>query len=487
MAHIRPWQGRAGREGSRSGPAARREGIGQVKIIICGAGQVGRGIAERLAAEDNAVTVIDTSPELVRTISDELDVQGIVGHGAHPDVLEQAGAEEADMIIAVTYTDEVNMVACEVAHAIFNIPTKIARVRHQSYLEPRYRRLFTRENTAIDTVISPEITVGEMVLRRLALPGAQEAVPFAEGRVIALGMQLDEDCPLLDTPLVQLADLFPDLKAVVVGIWRDGEVIIPHGDTEMQAGDFIFVIAERDNAQRVLALFGHDDPPAQNIIIAGGGNIGLYVAQKLEETTPGAHIRIIESDRERAETIADLLRRSIVLHGSALDSEILREADVERADVYIALTNDDKVNLLSSLLARREGAAHTMSLIATLKASPLAEPLGLDSWIDPRAATVSEILRHVRQGRIRGVYPVFDGAAEIVEAAALETSPIVGKKLKEAPIPEGIRIGAVVRGEEVLMATGDLEIRAGDTVVLLAAGKAASEIQHLFRVSLEYF
>jgi trk system potassium uptake protein TrkA len=469
------------------GGTDRKQGITDVKIIICGAGQVGRGIAERLAAEDNAVTVIDTSPELVRTISEELDVQGIVGHGAHPDVLEQAGAQEADMIIAVTFTDEVNMVACEVANVIFNIPTKIARVRHQSYLEPQYSRLFSRENTAIDKVISPEITVGDMVLRRLALPGAQEAVPFAGGKVIALGMHLDEDCPLLDTPLMQLADLFPDLKAVVVGIWRRGEVIIPHGDTQMEAGDFIFVIADQANAQRVLALFGHDDPPARNVIIAGGGNIGFYVARRLEETSPGAHIRIIENDRARAELIADSLQRSIVLHGSALDSDILREADAERADVYIALTNDDKVNLLSSLLARREGAAHTMSLISTLKALPLVEPLGIDSWIDPRAATVSEILRHVRQGRIRGVYPVFDGAAEIVEGTALETSPMVGKKLKEAPIPEGIRIGAVIRGDEVLTVSGDLEIHAGDTIVLLATARAAGEIQHLFRVSLEYF
>ena len=458
-----------------------------MKIIICGAGQVGRGIAGRLAAEDNEVTVIDTSPELVRAISDDLDVQGIIGHGAHPDILEQAGAEEADMVIAVTFTDEVNMMACEVAHAIFNTTTKIARVRDQSYLEPRYSDLFSRENTAIDVVISPEIAVGEMVLRRLALPGAAEAVYFAGQKVIALGIQLGEDCPILDTPLSQLAELFPDLSAVVVGIQRKGEVIIPKTSDQMQAGDLVFVIASSEAAARTLVLFGHEEEPPRHIILGGGGNIGAYVARKLEETTPEAHVRIIENDRERAEAIANDLRKAIILHGSALDSEILREADVERADVFIALTNDDKVNLLSSLLARQEGAAHTMSLISTLEASPLAGPLGIDSWIDPRAVTVAEILQHVRRGRIRGVYPVLDGAAEIVEAEALETSPVIGKKLRDADIPEGLRIGAIVRGDEVIMATGDAEIRPGDSVVLFAKAGAANEIQRLFRVALEYF
>ena len=458
-----------------------------MKIIICGAGQVGRGIAGRLAAEDNEVTVIDTSPELVRAISDDLDVQGIIGHGAHPDILEQAGAEDADMIIAVTFTDEVNMMACEVAHAIFNTTTKIARVRDQSYLEPRYSDLFSRENTAIDVVISPEIAVGEMVLRRLALPGAAEAVYFAGQKVIALGIQLDEDCPILDTPLSQLAELFPDLSAVVVGIQRKGEVIIPKTSDQMQAGDLVFVIASSEAAARTLVLFGHEEEPPRHIILGGGGNIGAYVARKLEETTPEAHVRIIENDRERAEAIANGLHKAIILHGSALDSEILREADVERADIFIALTNDDKVNLLSSLLARQEGAAHTMSLISTLESAPLAGPLGIDSWIDPRAVTVAEILQHVRRGRIRGVYPVLDGAAEIVEAEALETSPVIGKKLRDADIPDDLRIGAIVRGDEVIMATGDAEIRPGDSVVLFAKSGAANEIQRLFRVALEYF
>ncbi len=458
-----------------------------MQIIICGAGQVGRGIAQRLAAEGNAVTVIDLSAELVHAISDDLDVQGIVGHGAHPDVLEQAGAADADMIIAVTHADEVNMMACEVAKAIFNTPTKVARVRAQAYLESRFSELFSRENAAIDVVISPEIAVGDMVLRRLALPGAAEVVYFADGKVVALAVKLDEDCPLLDTPLSQLAELFPDLAAVVTGIERNGKIIVPHTHDQMEAGDIVFVIAERSSARRILTLFGHEEPAARHIVLGGGGNIGLYVAQKLEEASPEAQVSIIENDRARAEEIAGRLERAIILHGSALDSEILHEADIARADLYIALTNDDKVNLLSSLLARQEGAAHVMSLIATLEVTPLAMPLGLDSWVDPRAVTVSAILQHVRRGRIRGVYPVFDGKAEIIEAEALETSPIIGHKLRDAKIPDGVRIGAIVRDGEVLMATGESEIRPRDRIVMFALADRAEDIQRLFRVSLGYF
>ncbi len=265
-----------------------------MKIIICGAGQVGRGIAERLSGEGNDVTVIDVSPQLVQSLSDSLDVQGIVGHGAHPDVLERAGAREADMIIAVTFTDEVNMMACEVAHAIFSIPTRIARVRDQSYLQPEYRNLFSSDHTAIDVVISPELAVGDMVLRRLELPGAFDTIYFAEERIVAMGITLRDDCPIVDTPLEQLTELFPDLNAVVVGVVRDGKLMVPHGGDQMQSGDQVFVIAERSQATRALGLFGHEERPARRVLIGGGGNIGCYVAHKLEERDRNIRVRIIE-------------------------------------------------------------------------------------------------------------------------------------------------------------------------------------------------
>ena len=459
-----------------------------MKIIISGAGQVGGGIAERLAQEGHEVTIIDLRSDLVRTISDELDVRGIVGHGAHPDVLEEAGLGDADMIIAVTHADEVNMVACEVANALFNVPVKIARVRDQSYLRGRYRGLFSRENTAIDIVISPEVAVAEMVLGRLALPGATETVRMASGRVMVLGLKLDESCPILDTPLAQLADLFPDLRATVVGITRDGVVIAPDSETAMEAGDEVYVVADAGQAARVLGLFGLPHEPARNIVIGGGGNIGLYVARRLEKQRKrSGNVRLIESDRRRAEEIAAELPQTIVLHGSALNAEILQEADIAHADMFVALTNDDKVNLLSSLLARQEGAAHVMSLISSLETAPLARPLGLRSWLDPRAVTVSEILQFVRRGRIRRIYPVQGSAAEVIEAEALDTSPIINKPLREADLPDGVRIGAVVRGEEVITPGGDTQVRPGDTVILFALRDKADEVQRLFRVSLEYF
>ncbi|HHN66456.1 MAG TPA: Trk system potassium transporter TrkA [Thermopetrobacter sp.] len=458
-----------------------------MKIIISGAGQVGGGIAERLAAEGHEVTIIDLRADLVRTISDELDVRGVVGHGAHPDVLEEAGIGDADMIIAVTHADEVNMVACEVANALFNVPVKIARVRDQSYLKGRYRGLFSRDNTAIDIVISPEIAVAEMVLGRLALPGATETVRMASDRVMVLGLKLDENCPILDTPLAQLAELFPDLRATVVGISRDGMIVVPDSETVMEAGDEVYVVTDAEQAARVLGLFGLPQEPARNIVIGGGGNIGLCVARRLEEQKRDSNVRLIESARRRAEEIAERLPHTIVLHGSALNAEILKEADIAHADMYVALTNDDKVNLLSSLLARQEGAAHVMSLISSLETAPLARPLGLQSWLDPRAVTVSEILQFVRRGRIRRIYPVQGSAAEVIEAEALDTSPIINKPLREADLPGGVRIGAVVRGDEVITPGGETQVRAGDTVILFALHDRADEVQRLFRVSLEYF
>ncbi len=461
-----------------------------MKIIICGAGRVGRGIARRLSAEGNDVTVIDVEASLVQTIADELDVQGIVGHGSHPDVLEQAGAASAEMLIAVTHADEVNMVACKIADSLFGITTRIARVRAQSYLRKQYQNLFAREHLAIDLIISPEVTVGEMVLDRVSLPGAQDVIHFADRRVVALGVQLDEQCPVIGTSLAELTELFPDLTAVVVAIWRRGELIIPHASDELEAGDFIYVITGVSDARRILPILGREETQARNIVIAGAGNIGQFVAERLLKEDRRLRLYIIEADRERAERIARQLEPDgnvVVLHGSALDTEVLDEAEVGQADLFIALTNDDKVNLLSALLARQQGARRTMSLISSLDSVSLARPLGLDSWIDPRAVTVSSILQYARGGFLRRIYPVFGEAGELIEAEALETSPIVGRKLREAELPEGVRIGMIVRGEELIRPTGEAEIRPGDDVVLFARADRREDVARLFRVSLEYF
>lgn len=458
-----------------------------MKVIVCGAGQVGFGIAERLSAENNDVTVIDNSADLVNRITDLLDVQGVVGHGSHPEILQRAGADDCDMIIAVTFADEINMVACQIAHSLFEIPTKIARVRAQSYLAPVWSDLFSRDNMPIDVIISPEVAVGDMVLRRLAQPGAFETISFTDDRVSVIGVTCEEDCPIVNTPLSQLTALFPDLTAVVVGIMRNGSMFVPGSNDQMLVGDEVYVAASRDQIERTLGIFGHDEKQAQRIIIAGGGNVGLYVARHLEVQQSRTRVKIIEGNRQRAEFVAEELKRTVVLSGNALDSELLREAGAQEADTFVALTNDDQVNILASVMAKKEGCQRALSLLGNSAYSSVVRSLGIDAHLNPKAMTISSILQHVRRGSIRRVHAVQNSAAEIIEAEALETSPLVGKPLREVELPSGLRLGAIVRGEEVIVPDGDTEVRPHDRVVIFALAGRVREVEQMFRVSLEYF
>jgi len=458
-----------------------------MKVVICGAGQVGFGIAERLAAEQNDVSIIDTSPRLIQAVTDSLDVRGFVGHGSHPDVLARAGLEAADMLIAVTLHDEVNMIACQVGHALFDVPTKIARVRAQSYLHGHWRDLFSRDHLPIDVVISPEIEVGEMVLRRLSLPGAIDTVSFADGNIVVAGVRCADDCPVIDTPLRQLTDLFPDLQAVVVAVSRNGKVFVPRSTDSLLAGDIAYFVAQSDQVNRTLSIFGHDEPPAQRIVIGGGGNIGLYVARELERRNPKARVKIIEEDAARAEIIAQELSKTVVLRGSALDRTILEEASVGDADTMIAVTNDDRVNILSCLLSKELGAQRMLSLLNDPNYPAFARGLGIDAYVNPRQITVSKILQYVRKGRIRGVHSIANGAGEVIEAEALETSPLVGKPLMSLDLFDGMRIGAVIRAGRVILPRGDTIIQPRDRVVMFALADKVKRVEQLFRVSLEFF
>ncbi len=458
-----------------------------MRVIICGAGQVGYGIAERLAAEQNDVSVIDTSPDLIRNVRDTLDVRGFVGHGSHPEVLQKAGAEQADMIIAVTLHDEVNMVACQVAHSLFNVPTKIARIRAQSYLQQHYMDLFSREHMPIDVIISPELEVGEMVLRRIALPGATDIVQFADAQVAMLAIECADECPVINTPLSQLSELFPDLPATVVGVSRANKLFIPRSGDQLQTGDLAFVITTKAQVRRTLALFGHEEPEATRIVIAGGGNIGLYVARTIEARQSKTRIKIIESSRERAVDIADDLRRTVVLHGSALDQKLLAEADIQDADLMVALTNDDQVNILASVMAKRLGCKANLALINNPTYHDFARLLGIDAHVNPRSVTISRVLQHVRRGRIRAVHSVHRGQAEVIEAEALETSPLVGPALRDLELPDGLRIGAIYRDGQVLKPNGSMKIKPKDRVVLFVMAKAVKQVEQMFRVSLEFF
>lgn len=458
-----------------------------MRVIICGAGQVGYGIAERLAAEKNDVSVIDTAPELIRAVRDTLDVRGFVGHGSHPDVLEAAGAQEADMIIAVTLYDEVNIVACEVAHALFNVPTKIARIRAQSYLRPHYLDLFSRDHLPIDVIISPELEVAEMVLRRIALPGATDVVRFAENKIAMVEIECQEECPVINTPLAQLSELFPDLPSTVVGISRNGKLFVPHSADQLLAGDLAYVVTTKDQVRRTLGLFGHEEVEAKRIVIAGGGNIGLHVARTLEQRQSKARVKMIENTPERAVQVADELRRTVVLQGSALDQKLLLEADIQDADLMVALTNSDQVNILAGAMAKRLGCKANLALLNNPAFHDLTKTLGIDAYVNPRSVTISRVLQHVRRGRIRAVHTVHKGMAEIIEAEALDTSPLVGPALRDLDLPDGMRIGAIYRNGEVLRPSGGLKIKPKDRIVIFALANAVKQVEQMFRVSLEFF
>lgn len=458
-----------------------------MNILICGAGQVGFTIARHLAMESNSVTVIDKSPELIRRVNDTLDAQGVVGHGSRPDVLQRAGAEDADMIIAVTQTDEVNMVACQVAHSLFEVPTKIARVRHQSYLDARWASLFSRDHLPIDVIISPEVEVSRAITRRLRVPGAFEMIPLVDDKVRLLGIRCEAGCAAVNTPVRRLAQLFPDLNMVVVGLIHGEQAVRLKGDDVIAAGDDIYVVVETDQVPRALSAFGHEEPEVRRVLVCGGGNIALLLAQTIERDHNWINVKIIESSVERAAVVASLLSRTVVLHGDVLDPEILEEASVEATDTVVSLTDDDETNILASMLAKRHGAKRAITLLNKSIYEPLIATLGIDVVVSPRNITVSSILQHVRRGRIYSVHTLREGFGELIEAEAMDTSGLSGISLKEAHLPDGVMVGAIVRNGQVLTPTGNTVILAGDRVVLFAAPETVRRVEKLFSVRLEYF
>ena len=458
-----------------------------MKVIVCGAGQVGFNIAKYLADQHNDVTVIDRSSKLIRQIGEQLDVQALEGFASDPDLLDRASAGDADMIIAVTWADEVNMVACQVAHSLFNVPTKIARVRNQSYLKPMWQDLFSRDNMPIDVIISPEVEVARAVHRRLEVPGAFDMIPFADDRIRVLGVMLGESCPVVDTPLRQLTELFPDLHVRVLAIIRAGKAFVPSSDDQMEVGDGIYFAADTHHVSRAMSVFGHDEKEARRIVVVGGGNVGLFLAQHLESSSPRTNIKLIERDEERAAHIADKLSRTVVIHGDALETEILREANASEAETIVAVANDDEVNILSSLLAKRQGTARAIALLTRQVYTPLVGSLGIDVHVDPRETTVSTILQHIRRGRIRGLHSIRDGAAEIIDAEVLEASPLAGKTLKQVNLPGGVIVGAILRDNQVLLPRSTTEFEAHDRIILYATAEAVKKVEQLFAVRLEFF
>lgn len=458
-----------------------------MKVIICGAGQVGWQIARHLSGERNDVTIVDNNADLVRRATESLDVQGIAGFASYPDVLARAGARDAEMIIAATYSDEVNMVTCQVAHSVFGVNRKIARLRSQSYLEAIYSDLYRRDHMPIDVVISPEREVAAAALQRLSAPAAFDTEVFMDGQAQLLGISIEEECPVVNTPLRQLTDLFSTLRASVVGVRREGTLFAPEPADQLFVGDDCYVFCHTEDIPRTMEIFGKTQTKQERVVLVGGGNVGLAVAQELENRRSRVRTKVIEKDRHCAERAAEALERTIVLNGDGLDSALLNEAGISRADAMLSITDDDKTNMLACVRAKAEGCPYTIALVNDPTLVPLMGPLGIDAFINPRATTVSSILRHIRHGRVRAVYSIGDAEAEVIEAEVLSTSPLAGSKISDVEFPEGVLVGAIRKGEDVMRPRGDTRIDEGDVVAIFALATDVPEVERLMQVSIDFF
>jgi trk system potassium uptake protein len=457
-----------------------------MKIIILGAGQVGASVAENLAREANDITVVDHEPKRLQDLQDRFDLRTVHGQASHPDVLRRAGADDADMIIAVTNSDETNMIACQVAYTLFHTPTKIARVRARDYLA--YSQLFTQEALPIDMLISPEQVVIEQIQRLIEYPGALQVLDFANGRVRMVAVRAYYGGPLVGHELSELSRHMPGIKTRVAAIFRRGAPIIPQGDTVIEVDDEVFFIAAATDIRAVMGELRKLDKDVRRIILVGGGNIGKGLAEALESR---CQVKLIEHNPARVQQISQELNRTLVLHGDAADEELLLEENIENTDVFCAVTNDDEANILSAMLAKRLGARKVISLINRAAYVDLVESGDIDIAISPHLSTIGSLLAHVRRGDVVVVHSLRRGAAEAIEAVAhgdSKSSNVVGRAIEDIKLPPGTTIGAVVRGEEVIMAHHDTVIEADDHVILfLVDRKRIVEVERLFQVGVTFF
>jgi len=461
-----------------------------MNIIICGAGRVGFTIAKILSEQGHSITVIDQSSEDIQKIDDTLDVKSIVGKGTYPSILEKADATDADMIIAVTRNDEINMLICQIAFSIFNVPKKIARIRSQDYLNPKFTKVYNKENLPIDVIISPEIEIAKSLQRKLEAPGSLDNVPFANNKIRLLEILIDGNCPIKDIRLNELTKKFPKLNSNIMGVIRDEKFILLKKTDVMLKNDKAYVVINASQMNETLAAFGHTEKISNKILIIGGGNIGFNLAKNLEESFDSARVKIIEKDKERAELIASQLNNTIVINGDALDEEVLLEANLEEVQTVLALTNDDEDNLMVSVLVEKFAKDNdelsdkrTMALINKPNYSLLQSSLKIDDFIDPRMNTVSSILKHIHKGTIENAYSILNGEYEIIEAEIIETSELVNKELKNSNLPDEIRIGAVLRDDEVIIPRSNFVFKKQDIVVLLAKKDFLHVVENMFRIS----
>ena len=455
-----------------------------MNIIICGAGKVGFSISKQLSAQGHSVTVIDQSSEDIKKINDTQDVKGIVGRATLPTVLENAGAEKADMVIAVTRNDETNMIVCQLASSLFNVSKKIARIRTQDFLEGKWGKLYNKSNIPIDVIISPELEVAKSLYRRLEAPGALDNVPFGGGKVKMLEISIEKNCPIKGISLKDLTKKFPNFKANILGALRKEKFIYLKKNDEMIEGDNVYVVVSSNQLNDILKTFGHEEKAAKNILIIGGGNIGLNLAKMLETNFEDIRVRIIEKNKTRAEEIASELSSSIVINGDALDEEILKEANLVESETVLALTNDDENNMMACVLAEKTGQKkRTIAIVNKTNYNLLQDSLNIDDLVDPRMTTVSRIMEHVHRGTIGTVYSLLDGEYEFIEAKILEKSELLNKKIKDSNLPEDIRIGAIVRKDQVIIPRSNFIFEKDDLVVFLAKREQLKEVESIFSIT----
>ena len=461
-----------------------------MNIIICGAGRVGFTIAKQLSEQGHSITVIDQSSEDIQKIDESLDVKAIVGKATYPSILEKANASEADMIIAVTRNDEINMVICQIAFSIFNIPKKIARIRSQDYLNPKFTTVYNKENLPIDVIISPELEIAKSIQRKLEAPGALDSVPFADNKIRLLEILINDNCNLINIKLNELTKKYPNLDANIIGVIRGEKFLIPKKNDEIKKNDKIYVIINSSQMPETLEAFGHNEKVSKKILIVGGGNIGFNLAKNLEESLDAVRVKIVEKNKGRSEFLANELNNTIVINGDALDEEVLIEANLEEAETVLALTNDDEDNLMVSVLVEKFAKddnkiddKRTMALINKPNYSLLQNSLKIDDLIDPRMNTVSSILKHIHKGTIETAYTILNGEYEVIEAEIIETSELINKELKKSNLPEEIRIGAVLRDDKVLIPRSNFVFQKDDRVVFLAKKDSISVVENIFRIS----
>ena len=463
-----------------------------MKIIICGAGKVGTSIARHLVDQGSDVTVIDSSHKLIDDLREKVDLKTVIGSASNPSVLKNAGAEESDMIIAVTLQDEINMVACQMAHTFFKIPRKIARLRTEDFLNPIWRNLYNADNMPIDLIISPELEVARSIERQLKAPGAYDVVPFLNDEIELLSLVINEKCPLVDTSLINIHELFQEnvdteknLRASILGISRDETLFIPKKLDTLNQGDHVYIIADKNHVKRTMSAFGYDEKPIKKLIIIGGGNIGFNLAKDLEKYQSDISVSIVENSEDRSKFIADQLSNTLVLNGDGLDQDLLDEANIKDADLLLALTNDDETNIIISAVARKN-KCESIIIVNNSEYNKLKDVLGISKVVDPRKITVSKILKHIHKGKIESVFAIDNNQAEIIHAQVLKSSKLINKNIEDAEFPNGLRVGLIKKEDKIIIPDKDTKIEIHDEILFLCLKDDIKKAEELFQVRSEY-